>query len=80
MNKTQDSQEDFLRREKTVKEYFDKISAVLKEKVVKPVINIYLNGLRCNYLNKDATGTNLEKMNRFILCTCTSVVPLRFSA
>ncbi|XP_026801894.1 interferon phi 3 [Pangasianodon hypophthalmus] len=32
MNKTQDSQEDFLRREKVLKEYFNKISAVLKEK------------------------------------------------
>lgn len=35
MNKTQDSQEDFLRRDKMVKEYFDKISAVLKDKVMK---------------------------------------------
>ncbi|XP_053531330.1 interferon alpha-7 [Ictalurus punctatus] len=32
MKKTQDSQEDFLRREKALKEYFDKISAGLKEK------------------------------------------------
>ncbi|XP_060797943.1 interferon phi 3 [Neoarius graeffei] len=32
MSKTQDSQEDFLRREKAVIEYFDKILAVLKEK------------------------------------------------
>ncbi|GAA6083771.1 interferon phi 3 [Tachysurus ichikawai] len=32
MNKAQDSQEDFLRREKVLKEYFDKILAVLKEK------------------------------------------------
>lgn len=41
MKKTQDSQEDFLRREKALKEYFDKISAGLKEKVMitcyKPV-------------------------------------------
>lgn len=34
MNKAQDSQEDFLRREKVLKEYFDKILAVLKEKVM----------------------------------------------
>lgn len=34
MSKTQDSQEDFLRREKAVIEYFDKILAVLKEKVM----------------------------------------------
>ncbi|KAM9494982.1 interferon a3-like [Clarias gariepinus] len=32
MKKTLDSQEDFLKREKALKEYFDKISAVLKEK------------------------------------------------
>ncbi|TSV28431.1 Interferon alpha-1 [Bagarius yarrelli] len=32
MNKTPDSQDDFVRREKVLKEYFDKIATVLKEK------------------------------------------------
>lgn len=52
MNKTQDSQEDFIRREKALKEYFDKISTILKEKVIitcyKPVNGCHLIKLNEN--------------------------------
>lgn len=34
MNKTQDSEEDFLRRSKALREYFNTILMVLKEKVL----------------------------------------------
>ncbi|KAI5607289.1 interferon phi 3 precursor [Silurus asotus] len=60
MNKVLDSQENFLQREKALKEYFDKISTVLKEKdfqvcgweIVRKEVLITLQFI----LNKDLDG------------------------